>query len=85
FFRAASLDDAWTIVTRLFTTPWTNPGFPMLMVGLIAGVWAYQFIWESRHRAVLETRAVRVALAAAMVVYLLFFSAKGGAFIYFQF
>lgn len=85
FFRAGSLDDAWTIVTRLFTTPWTDPGFPMLMVGLIASVWAYQFLWESRYRRVLEARPVRVALAGAMVLYLLFFSAKGGAFIYFQF
>src|SRR5260370_27171321 len=35
FFRAQSLDDAWLIVTRIFTAVWTEPGVSRLMVGLI--------------------------------------------------
>ena len=85
FFRAGSLEDAGTIVHRIFTTPWTNPGFPALMLGLILSVWAYQLLWESRWRGVLERRFTRIALAVSMLLYLLFFSAKGGSFIYFQF
>lgn len=85
FFRASSLSEAWGIVRRLFTGPWTDPQIPMLMVGLVALVWIYQFLFESRFRAWLEAGPVRVILAVAMVLYLALCASGGGSFIYFQF
>ena len=90
FFRAESLADAWLIVTRIFATGYTagleNPALPVLAFSLIAGEWAYQFLYESRVRGILQTSFVRVALVAGMILYLL--SVPGGVeqpFIYFQF
>ncbi len=85
FFRAASLDDARLIVRRIFTAGWTNPQVPALMLGLVALVWLYQFLYESGRREALRTGAVRVGLAASMVLYLCLCSTAGKPFIYFQF
>jgi D-alanyl-lipoteichoic acid acyltransferase DltB (MBOAT superfamily) len=85
FFRADSLETANVIITRMFTTPWTPSGFPLLMGALVAAVWGYEYLDESRFGHILRRPPVRVALAAGMIVYLLLFSSKGGAFIYFQF
>ena len=86
FFRAATLDDALLIVTRIFTDGWTDPQFPLLMLLLILSVWLYQFAMESRFRPVLAGAPVRIGLAVGMVLYLaLFASANGQPFIYFQF
>ena len=85
FFRADSLTDAWLILRRMVTTPWTDPQIPILMVALIAFVWAYQCLFESRWRPALKLPAVRVGMAVAMVLYLCFCASGGGAFIYFQF
>ena len=48
-------------------------------------VWLYQFLLESRFRALLARGPVRVAFAVCMVLYLCVCSSGGGAFIYFQF
>ena len=86
FFRAATLDDARLIVTRIFTDGWTDPQFPLLMLLLILSVWLYQFAMESRFRPVLAGAPVRIGLAVGMILYLaLFASANGQPFIYFQF
>ena len=85
FFRAGSLTDALLIVNRIFTAAWQNPQIPALMIGLVALVWLYQFLYESRLRNLLQTSIVRVGVAVAMVLYLCFCAAGGGAFIYFQF
>jgi len=85
FFRAGSLGDALLIVKRIFTAAWRDPQMPVLMLGLIGSAWLYQFLYESRLRTWLQAGAVRVALAAGMVIYLCLFSAGGGTFIYFQF
>ncbi len=85
FFRAGSMDDAVLIVTRIFTAAWRDPQMPALMLALVAVVWLYQFLYESRLRAVLQTSFVRVGLAVGMVLYLCFCSSGGGTFIYFQF
>jgi D-alanyl-lipoteichoic acid acyltransferase DltB (MBOAT superfamily) len=85
FFRADTLPDALLILRRMFTTRWTDPQMPILMVALIALVWGYQFLFESRWRPVLKLPAVRVGMAVAMVLYLCFCASGGGAFIYFQF
>ena len=86
FFRAESIGDAWTIVTRIFTTGPENPSSPLGAIGLIAAVWAYQFLFESRLRRVLELRPVRMAIVVLMLAYLvLTVSAQGQPFIYMQF
>jgi D-alanyl-lipoteichoic acid acyltransferase DltB (MBOAT superfamily) len=86
FFRAASLDDAVIILTRIIMDGWTNPEFPVLMLALILSVWIYQFAMESRLRPILGTSPVRVGLALGMVLYLTFFaSGSTEPFIYFQF
>ena len=86
FFRARDLGDAWLIVTRIFSTPWAGPAFPLLAGGFIALIWAYQFVTESRFKAVLQLAPVRIALIVLMVAYMAF--VPGGdaqPFIYFQF
>ncbi len=85
FFRALSLDDALLIVKRIFTTAWSDPYCPLLMLGLMAAVWFYQFLYESHWRSWLQLKPVRLAMATGMILYLLLFSSEGGAFIYFQF
>jgi D-alanyl-lipoteichoic acid acyltransferase DltB (MBOAT superfamily) len=85
FFRAGSLSDAGLIVNRIFTAVWTNPYFPALMLGLVAAVWLYEFIYESTLRPVLRFAPVRVGLAVLMLLYLSLCPAGEKAFIYFQF
>jgi alginate O-acetyltransferase complex protein AlgI len=85
FFRANSLGDALLIVNRIFTAAWQDPQIPALMLLLVAVIWLYQFSYESRFRAVLQTGAVRVGAAVFMVLYLCLCASGGGAFIYFQF
>jgi alginate O-acetyltransferase complex protein AlgI len=85
FFRAGSLNDALLIVNRLFTAAWHDPQMPALMLVLVALVWLYQFLYESRFHEVLRTGVVRVGVAVFMVLYLCLCASGGGAFIYFQF
>jgi alginate O-acetyltransferase complex protein AlgI len=85
FFRANSLGDACLIVQRIFNSAWQDPQIPLLMLVLIAGIWLYQFLYESKFRELLAGSFVRVSLAAAMIIYLCVCSSGGGAFIYFQF
>lgn len=85
FFRADSLSDALLIVRRIFTGTWSDPQVPALMCGIVALVWLYEFLYESRFREVLAAGIVRVAVAVFMLLYLCVCSSGGGAFIYFQF
>jgi len=85
FFRADSLGHALLIIRRIFTAAWQDPQVPALMLVLVALVWLYQYVNESRFRTVLETGFVRVGLAVVMVLCLFLFSSGGGAFIYFRF
>jgi D-alanyl-lipoteichoic acid acyltransferase DltB (MBOAT superfamily) len=88
FFRAQSLSDARLIISRIFSTAWVDPRFPLLMAGLILAVWLYQLLYNSRSalRGLLETQPVRVGLAAFMIVYLLVVAQPSTKqFIYFQF
>ena len=55
------------------------------MVALVAAVWLYQYVYESRLRPLLTRGFVRVALAVCMLLYLGLCSTGGGTFIYFQF
>ncbi len=85
FFRAASLDDAFLIITRIFTAAWEDPQVPALMLALVSVIWFYQFLYESRWRVWLETSPVRIGSAVFMILYLCLCASGGGAFIYFQF
>ena len=85
FFRASSLQDAWRIVRRIFTAGWANPEIPALMVSLIALVWLYECLYESKSRELLKLSFIRVGVAVFMLLYLCFCASGGGAFIYFQF
>ncbi len=85
FFRAESLPDAWLILRRIASGGWQDPQIPALMLLLIAAVWLYQFLYESRVREVLRHGVVRIGLAVSMMVYLCLCSSGGGTFIYFQF
>jgi D-alanyl-lipoteichoic acid acyltransferase DltB (MBOAT superfamily) len=88
FFRAQTLSDAWLIITRMFTTGWTDPRFPLLMAALVLAVWLYELMFnsESRLRRLLEASPVRIALATLMVWYLVIVAQPSTKqFIYFQF
>ena len=88
FFRAPTMADAWTILTRMFTTGWGDPQFPVLMGVLIVVVWFYEefFSRGPRTRSWLEGDLVRVGMAAAMVLWLAVVAQPSTqSFIYFQF
>jgi alginate O-acetyltransferase complex protein AlgI len=88
FFRAPTPSDAWLIISRIFTTAWVDPQFPLAMAALILAVWIYQLLYTSRSplRRVLEWSAVRVGLATLMIAYLLIVAQPSTKqFIYFQF
>ncbi|MFH1737836.1 MAG: MBOAT family O-acyltransferase [bacterium] len=86
FFRAASLDEALLIVNRIFTSGIADPRFPLLALGMIAALWGYAFLYESRMRSLLQLTPVRVGLVILMAVYLSVAAPSGEqAFIYFQF
>jgi D-alanyl-lipoteichoic acid acyltransferase DltB (MBOAT superfamily) len=86
FFRAESVSDAWTIVARIFTSGWADPRCPVLVLLLIACVWCYQALCESRLRWVVALAPVRIAMVVFMVLYLLIMTPSGTqGFIYLQF
>lgn len=86
FFRAQSFDDAAVIVTRIFTTTWSDPHFPLWAMGLILAVWVYQYICESRFRWIAKLAPVRMAGVIGMILYLATIPGPNGQpFYYFQF
>jgi len=86
FFRARSLHDAWLIITRIFTSGWADPAFPMLALILVLAVWLYEHLYESQHKWVLTFAPARVSMVVLMAVYLTIFAGSGSQpFIYFQF
>lgn len=86
FFRAATLSDAWTILTGIARCRLVDPGFPLAALVFIAAVWAYQYLSESRMKTVFQFTPVRVGLVASMLLYVAFcVRSSGAAFIYFQF
>ena len=86
FFRADSWPTACLIVSKIFTTGWSDPRFPMLFAILICAVWSYQGLCESRFKYILKTTGVQIGMAVLMIIYLaLFASSTGQPFIYNQF
>lgn len=88
FFRAPSVGDAWLVISRIFTSGYADPQCPILMLSLIAAVWAYQLFYSGRSRTkwLLEKPAFNVGVAMLMVAYLFVVAQPSTkAFIYFQF
>jgi D-alanyl-lipoteichoic acid acyltransferase DltB (MBOAT superfamily) len=86
FFRAASVEQAWMIVTKIAGLAPGTFEVPVFLVMLVGTVWLYQLVFESRLCRVLTLTPVRVGLAIAMVLYMMIFvSARNAQFIYFQF
>jgi len=94
FFRAqpdsahSGLENAWLVLSRIFNAAWSDPRCPLLMIGLVLAVWAYQLLFSSRLQMarILEWAPVRIGLAMAMIVYLAIVAQPSTkAFIYFQF
>jgi D-alanyl-lipoteichoic acid acyltransferase DltB (MBOAT superfamily) len=88
FFRAQSLDDAVLVISRIFTTSWTDPRFPLVMASLVLAVWLYQLLYTSGSalRRYLEVEPVRLGLTMGMIAYLLIIAQPSTKqFIYFQF
>jgi len=86
FFRAHSIGDAGTILARIFTSGWADPAIPLWALALIAAVWCYQWLFESRLRWLLELAIVRVMLVISMLAYMILtVPAEGQPFIYMQF
>ena len=88
FFRAQSLSDAGLIISRIFTTGWADPRFPLLMAILVLAVWVYQLLHTNPSSLSwwINTRPVRVGLAALMIAYLAIVAQPSTKqFIYFQF
>jgi hypothetical protein len=88
FFRARTMADAWTILSGMFTKPWGDPKFPILMGVLLVAVWLYEELFSRgpRTRRILELQPGRVALALAMILWLAVVAVPSTkAFIYFDF
>lgn len=86
FFRAESIGDAWIIITRIFTSGFTDPRCPLLALALILAVWLYQYVYESGFKWLLELRYVRIGVIILMILYLaLFAPSSQQPFIYLQF
>jgi alginate O-acetyltransferase complex protein AlgI len=86
FFRASNISDAWLIVSRIFTSGFSNPYCPMLAILMILAVWLYQFMYESGFRKVFEFKGVYVTMVILMILYLSVFSpSRENYFIYLQF
>jgi D-alanyl-lipoteichoic acid acyltransferase DltB (MBOAT superfamily) len=88
FFRAPTVTDARIVLTRIFTTGWGDPQFPVVMGALIVAVWIYEELFANgaKTRSFLELNPVRVAMAVVMVLWLAVVAQPSTqSFIYFQF
>lgn len=85
FFRAETVSDALAMLRQIATGAWGDPSCPLLMIGLMAAIWLYQAICESKWRMVVAAPMLQVPLAVLMIVYVLLCATGGGEFIYFQF
>jgi D-alanyl-lipoteichoic acid acyltransferase DltB (MBOAT superfamily) len=86
FFRAESIGDAWTIITRIFGSGLADPYCPLLALAMIFAVWLYEFVSESRAGWVLQLKPVRVAIFVLMIAYMAVFAGPTEKpFIYQQF
>jgi hypothetical protein len=99
FFRAASLGDAWAILTRIFSPTGESSvlrpdvAAPPMLWALVAGLWLVEWVARNRPRVaeIVSASAVpRLIVRHALIVAILFsflVAHKGTSrpFIYFQF
>ena len=85
FFRAEDWTQVGLIGDALWNGVWSDPEIPALMVALVAMVWCYEWLQESRWRGIVMQAPAQIVLATGMLLYLLIGSSSGGEFIYFQF
>lgn len=88
FFRAGSINEGCLVVLRMLTSGWADPRFPVLLLIPVAAVWIWQLIEETGAppRRLAGVPALRIAVAAFMIAYLVFVSPPGSQkFIYFNF
>jgi hypothetical protein len=86
FFKAATFEDAWLIVSRIFTSGFSDPLCPIIFLVMIFAVWLYQFAYESRVKRVLQMAPVKTGLVVLMLLYLVLCCSSGSQeFIYNQF
>ncbi len=88
FFRGKTWETSWIVLRRIFSTGWGDPRFPLVLLVLVLAVWAYQFLYAGGAAAkrLVELPPVRLALAAAMLVWLAVIAQAGSQpFIYFDF
>jgi D-alanyl-lipoteichoic acid acyltransferase DltB (MBOAT superfamily) len=85
-FSVGGLHNARAVVIRFIVAVCSDSGFPLLALGMVLAVWAYQFLYESRGRWVLQLAPVRVGLVILMILYMaLACGAESQPFYYFQF
>ncbi|HLY08183.1 MAG TPA: MBOAT family O-acyltransferase [Planctomycetota bacterium] len=88
FFRSRSVGEACLIVFRIFTSGWTDPRFPVLLLIPIVFVWTYQLL-ENRETPAprfWDRLPVRIGIASFMISYLALVSQPSAqTFIYFNF
>ncbi|MBA4388531.1 MAG: hypothetical protein C0404_11155 [Verrucomicrobia bacterium] len=82
FFKAATWADACIVVKKIFVSGFSDPRCPLIMVGAILAVWAYQFIYESRFVKIVNWAPVRVALVVVLLMLTLILAGAGQPFAY---
>ena len=83
---ARGFADARLIVTRIFTSGWTDPRCPLVALAAIAAVWLYQLAYESRFRRIVALPPVRLGIVLVMLLIMAVMGSSGTrSFIYVQF
>jgi alginate O-acetyltransferase complex protein AlgI len=98
FFRAETVTKSLLILKRIFTGATVNisgaettflnmfQNIPIVMFLLVLTVWVYQLTFNSKFKALLETRSMRIAsIVVTTMLILIFATAANKQFIYFQF
>jgi len=86
FFRAETFGQAMQVLGGIFRLPGGDPRFSVIALLFMAAVLAYQYLYESKFRKLLEYSPVKVGLMAAMILYMIFFRTSGyEVFLYFRF
>ena len=88
FFRAQTWEASSLFVTRMFTSGWGDPEFPMLLLGMVLSVWGYQLLYSAggSGKRFLDLAPVRIGLVLSMIAWLLLVAQPASRpFIYFQF
>ncbi len=86
FFRSENADDAFTFISRIFTTDFKSPQMPVFMAAIIAGCYLFQWLKEYKKIEFTGKPAFRGAALLLMLLYIMIFvTYSSSEFIYFQF